>query len=89
MKKLSNSGFGFVPVVVVLVLVGLLVFAGLRVNNSRKEDNQSSQIDIVENTDAKLKTTQEVESTTKELDTVDIEKDLETTDLDNDINSVL
>lgn len=89
MKKLSNSGFGFVPVVVVLVLVGLLVFAGLRVNNSRKEDNQSSQIDIVENTGAKLKTTQEVESTTKELDTVDIEKDLETTDLDNDINSVL
>ena len=89
MKKLSSSGFGFVPVVVLLVLVGLLVFAGLRVNDSSKEDNQASQVKTLENTDSKLKTTQDIESTTKDLDTVDIEKDLETTDLDNDINSVL
>jgi len=89
MKKLSNNGFGFVLVVVVLVLVGLLVFAGIRINNSIKEDNQSLQANTVESTDSKLQTIQEVESITKDLDTADIEKDLETTDLDNDIKSVL
>lgn len=89
MKKLSNNGFGLVPVVIVLVLFGLLVFAGIRINNSRNVDNQSLQANTVESTNSKLKTIQEVESTTKDLDTVNIEKDLETTDLDSDIESVL
>lgn len=89
MKKLTNSGFGLVPVAVVLALVGLLVFAGIRINNSRKNDDNTLEIKSPQQAETTVKNSVDVESATKELDTVEVDKELETSDLENDINSVL
>lgn len=89
MKKLTNGGFGIIPIVVVLALVGLLVFAGLRINNSKKNEDKTIEQKSSQQIENTVKDTKDVESATKELDSVEVDKDLETSDLDNDISSVL
>lgn len=89
MKKYISSGFGLVPVIVILSIVGILVFAGARINISQKSNDSNPTSNQTLRMDNAIKNTQDLGSVSKELDTVDVDSELQTSDLDNDINLVL
>ena len=91
MKSLNRKGFGLVPVIVVLVLVSLLVVAGLRIkdNKNTADKTSSTATDTSVQASPTVKTSKDVQLSTQELDSIDVDKELDTSELDADIKSVL
>lgn len=88
MKKFNSKGVGAVPLIVVILLVGLLVLAGLRINKTRNNSSKKAENNVSQVV-APISTAKDVESVSKDLDTVNIDNELDTADLETDISSVL
>lgn len=89
MKIINNKGFGVIPIIAILITFGILSFVGLLIINSKTENKTTEQATTTDITGKSYQTTGDLDSTSKELDDVQVDLELETSDLTNDINSVL
>lgn len=87
MKKLNSYGFGFMPIVVLLLLIGLLFLVSQRVNNKTSTSTDITQTSAT--TSQPIKDAEDIKVLNQDLDAINIDQDLDTTELDTDINAVL
>lgn len=90
MKKINSGGFGILALAMILVLIGLLVFAGSRINK-KSEPKASTSSTISDSTEQvkEITSPKELDTTTKDIDSVNLDTELDTSELDSDISSVL
>jgi len=90
MKKVNSSGFGILAIAMILILLGLLVFAGSRLN--KKNDTKTSTSSTMNESAQQVKeitSPKELDATTKDLESTNLDSELDTSELDADISSVL
>ena len=77
-----------IPVIIILVLIGLLVFAGLRVSkkNTTEKSTPTEQSVIAEKP---ITNSNDIQTSTQDLDSIDVDAELDTAELDIDIKAVL
>lgn len=84
MKLFSNQqGFSHVLVVGLIVVLGVVGFAGYRVMNADKNKDEATAVP------AKIESKKDVEQAKKSLDTDNLDNDLNPNQLDNDLNDLL
>ncbi len=91
MKRLNSNqnGFGFVAVLAVVALLGVVAFAGLRVMSANQVDSSVSSLTRAHNVPAKIQTSADITKASAALDATPIDTGVNPNQLDKDINSLL
>ena len=89
--KHNQKAFSVVFILLAILVVSALSFAGWRVLKNRQTDSKkvsdSSQNTTVD--ESTLDNTSDIEEVSNSLDTADLDKDLDTTELDQDLDAIL
>lgn len=87
MKKLTQNGFGLVPVLLIVVVVGLVAFAGYRVLNKDTSvaDSTSQQAAAPDS----IQNAEDLDAASKALDETSVDEGMNADQLDSDIESLL
>ena len=93
MKSTDTKGFAVLGLVLIVLLVGVIGFAGWTVYSNSKDDTNSTatseQVAADETAEQTINTASDIDTSTQELDSADIDSQLDTSGLDEDINAVL
>jgi len=91
MKRLTTAqnGFGFVAVLAVIALLGIVAFAGVRVLNSSQVDTTTASLTRKANVPAKIQTSADLSKASAALDATPIDSGVNPNQLDKDLNSLL
>jgi hypothetical protein len=91
MKRLSSNqnGIGLLAVLVLVAVVGIIGAVGYRVTSGSSTPTASVTANTSSKTPAKIKSTADVDTATKELDATDVNSSVDTGELDADISSLL
>jgi len=90
MKRLTTdqTGFGFVAILAVIALLGIVAFAGVRVMNSNQVDTTTS-LSRTHSVPAKIQTSADLTKASAALDATPIDNGVNPNQLDKDLNSLL
>ena len=90
MKRLNQSGIAHLGILLGLVVVAAIAFAGYRVM-SQQSDNLTAETSASATVPAAIKTKSDLSQTGKALDqtSADLNNNLDSSSLDSDINSML
>lgn len=90
MKRFTTdqNGFGFVAILAVMALLGIVAFAGVRVMNSGQLDTSAS-LSRTSSVPAKIQTNADLTKASAALDATPIDSGVNPNQLDKDLNSLL
>ena len=91
MKRLTSNqnGFGFVAILAVFVLLGVVAFAGLRVMNRSQADAVTAGFSRSHSVPATINNTADITKASAALDATPIDSGVNPDQLDTDLNSLL
>ena len=91
MKRLTTdqTGFGFVAILAVIALLGIVAFAGVRVMNSNQVDTTTTSLSRTHSVPAKIQTSADLTKASAALDATPIDNGVNPNQLDKDLNSLL
>lgn len=90
----NMKGFAAASLILVLLLVGVVGFAGWFIYQNNLESPKDSQVTTQEDSvpssaSVPIKSSADIDSAISELESTPVDDDLDTTQIDEDINSVL
>ena len=91
MKRFTSdqSGFGFVAILAVIALLGIIAFAGVRVMDNSKLDTTTATLSRTHSVPAKVQTTADLTKASEALDATPVDSGVNPSQLDKDLNSLL
>lgn len=91
MKKLNQNGFGILPVILLVAVVGIVAFAAMRVVNrdTPVADSSSSQLSKENPESVQINKASDLDTASKSLDATPIDDGMDSSKLDSDINTLL
>lgn len=79
----NNRGFSVIEVLLVLVIIGLLAFAGWTVyKNNDSEENSNAQTGTTQQTAPVVESTEDLTEAEEFLETADVDAELDTSEID-------
>ena len=87
----TQQGFSHVIILVAVVMVAIIGFAGWRVYDASKSENNNTASNTIQKTevqDASIETVADVTAAEQELNAINIDTELDTTALDADIKEL-
>ena len=90
MKTLTQKGFGLLPILLIVVVVGLVAFAAYRImdKNAEVADTTSQQTTDSAGPDS-IKNAEDLDAADKALDDTSIDEGMNAEQLDSDVDSLL
>lgn len=76
--RLNQAGFGILGVLLVIIIVAILAFAGWRVYTATRDDEVSQD----QQTSSEIENAEDLDTTVNELNNQDIDEKLNTSELD-------
>lgn len=89
MKKSNQQGFGFVFLLLAVVVVGLVAFAALRVQGNSATVADSTQVSSKTKVPTKLESPADLQKASKALDETQVDSGVNPDQLDSDLDSLL
>ena len=90
MKKLNQNGFGLIPVLLIVAVIGLVAFAGYRVmNKDTPIADSSSQLSRDSPAPEGINNASDIDAASKALDDTPVDSGMNAEQLDSDIESLL
>lgn len=91
MKKINTKGFSPVYVLLAILVVGFVGFAGWRVYDSSKTKTQNATTPIQANTSnvAPINNSADLNKASQSLDSANVDGDLNSADIEKDLNTIL
>jgi len=84
MSSYKQSGFGMVGLLIVLVMVTLVIFAGWKVyeSNSNKDDIDSNSLQRTDSNNEPIRNQEDLNKASEDLNGQDIDAELDTGEID-------
>lgn len=89
MKKSSQRGFGFVVVLAVIVMVGLVAFAAVRVMGNNTSLADSGTLTSKAKVPSRIESSADLQKASQALDETPVDNGVNPDSLDSDLNSLL
>ena len=89
MKKTNQRGFGFVFLLLAIVVVGLVAFAAVRVVGSNQTSSETASTISKQAVPVKIKSTADLQKASKVLDETPVDSGVNADQLDSDLNALL
>lgn len=89
MKKTNQQGFGFVFLLLALVVVGVVAFAAVRVMGSNKTSDATASLTTKANVPAKIKNQADLQKASSALEQTPVDSGVNADQLDSDLNALL
>lgn len=91
MKRLNQSGSHLVALLVLVLALGVVGFAGYKVNQARNDSGTLTAAKVTDTTPATLTTTADLDKTSQSLDdsAAQLDNNLDDSSLDTDLNAML
>ena len=91
MKRFTSdqNGFGFVAILAVITLLGIVAFAGVRVMNSNQINTTTASLTRTHSVPNKILTSVDLTKANAALDATPIDSGVNPNQLDKDLNSLL
>ena len=89
MKKTNQQGFGFVFLLLALVVVGVVAFAAVRVMGNNKTSDATASLTTKANVPAKIKNQADLQKASSALEQTPVDSGVNADQLDSDLNALL
>lgn len=89
MKKTNQQGFGFVFLLLALVVVGVVAFAAVRVMGNNKTSSETASLTTKANVPAKIKNQADLLKASSALEQTPVDSGVNADQLDSDLNALL
>ncbi len=86
---IDQNGFGFVAILAVIALLGIVAFAGVRVMNSNQVDSTTASLTRTHSVPNKIQNSADLTKASAALDATPIDTGVNPNQLDKDLNSLL